>query len=119
MKKTSKLLITLHYQLALIDVLHPHRQRFRFLWKQCVKNEKHRNLIYNNNNVLNASLGEVRKTNVFLFTLSTCCCFSSFEDIDGEIDDLIAYFEQELTLDSPFPEICSPELDMAQVHISG
>lgn len=45
--------------------------------------------------------------------------FSSFEDIDGEIDDLIAYFEQELTLDSPFPEICSPELDMTQVHISG
>lgn len=45
-KKTSKLLITLHYQLAQVDVLHHHRQRFRFLWEQCVKNEKHLNLIY-------------------------------------------------------------------------
>lgn len=45
--------------------------------------------------------------------------FSSFEDIDGEIEDLIAYFEQELTLDSSFTEICSPELDVTQVHISG
>lgn len=60
------------------------------------------------------------KTIVFLFTLSIWWFFfSSFEDIDGEIDDLIAYFEQELTLDSSFPEICSPELDMTQVHISG
>uniref|UniRef100_H3DGL5 F-box only protein n=1 Tax=Tetraodon nigroviridis TaxID=99883 RepID=H3DGL5_TETNG len=41
-----------------------------------------------------------------------------FEDIDGEIEDLIAYFEQELTLDSSFTEICSPELDVTQVHIS-
>lgn len=41
------------------------------------------------------------------------------EDIDCEMDDLIAYFEQKLTLDSSFPKICSPELDMTQVHISG
>lgn len=45
--------------------------------------------------------------------------FPSFKDIDGEIDDLIAYFEQELTLDSSFSEICSPELHVTQVHISG
>lgn len=45
--------------------------------------------------------------------------YPSFEDVDGEIDDLIAYFEQKLTLDSYFPKICSPELDLTQVHISG
>lgn len=45
--------------------------------------------------------------------------YPSFEDVDGEIDDLIAYFEQKLTLDSCFPKICSPELDLTQVHISG
>lgn len=35
------------------------------------------------------------------------------------MDDLIAYFEQELTLESSFPKICIPELDVTQVHISG
>ncbi|XP_056903314.1 F-box only protein 9 isoform X2 [Takifugu flavidus] len=41
-----------------------------------------------------------------------------FEDVDGEVGDLMAYFEQQLTLDSSFPKICSPELDMTQVHMS-
>lgn len=45
--------------------------------------------------------------------------YSSFEDVDGEVGDLMAYFEQQLTLDSSFPKICSPELDMTQVHMSG
>uniref|UniRef100_A0A674PJD7 F-box only protein 9 n=1 Tax=Takifugu rubripes TaxID=31033 RepID=A0A674PJD7_TAKRU len=41
-----------------------------------------------------------------------------FEDVDGEVGDLMAYFEQQLTLDSSFPKICSPELDVTQVHMS-
>uniref|UniRef100_A0A3Q3WL60 F-box only protein 9 n=1 Tax=Mola mola TaxID=94237 RepID=A0A3Q3WL60_MOLML len=42
-----------------------------------------------------------------------------FEDNDdGEIDDLLAYFEQELTLETAFPKICIPELDVTQMHIS-
>lgn len=40
-------------------------------------------------------------------------------DVDGEIEDLLAYFEQELTLESSFPKICIPELEMTQMHISG
>ncbi|CAN9499918.1 unnamed protein product [Ophioblennius macclurei] len=39
-------------------------------------------------------------------------------DTDGEIENLLAYFEQQLTLDSTFPKICTPEIDMTQVHIS-
>ncbi|XP_070697443.1 F-box only protein 9 [Pempheris klunzingeri] len=39
-------------------------------------------------------------------------------DADGEIEDLLAYFEQELTLESSFPKICIPELEMTQLHIS-
>uniref|UniRef100_A0A672HKH0 F-box domain-containing protein n=1 Tax=Salarias fasciatus TaxID=181472 RepID=A0A672HKH0_SALFA len=39
-------------------------------------------------------------------------------DTDGEIEDLLAYFEQQLTLESTFPKICTPEIDMTQVHIS-
>lgn len=40
-------------------------------------------------------------------------------DVDGEIEDLLAYFEQQLTLESSFPKICTPELEMTQMHISG
>lgn len=39
-------------------------------------------------------------------------------DADGEIEDLLAYFEQQLTLESAFPKICNPEFEMTQVHIS-
>ncbi|XP_077438903.1 F-box only protein 9 isoform X1 [Vanacampus margaritifer] len=39
-------------------------------------------------------------------------------DADGEIEDLVAYFEQQLTLASSFPKICSPELEKSQVHVS-
>ncbi|XP_029305569.1 F-box only protein 9 [Cottoperca gobio] len=39
-------------------------------------------------------------------------------NIDGEIEDLLAYFEQELTLESSFPKICTPHLDLTQMHIS-
>lgn len=49
------------------------------------------------------------------------CFVPSLEDndADGEIEDLIAYFEQQLTLESSFPKICTPEFEMTQVHISG
>ncbi|KAG7511468.1 F-box only protein 9 [Solea senegalensis] len=39
-------------------------------------------------------------------------------DVDGEIEDLLAYFEQQLNLESLSPKICIPELEMAQTHIS-
>ncbi|XP_050932454.1 F-box only protein 9 isoform X1 [Lates calcarifer] len=39
-------------------------------------------------------------------------------DVDGEIEDLLAYFEQQLTLESSVPKICTPELEMTQMHIS-
>ncbi len=41
------------------------------------------------------------------------------DDGDAEMEDLVAYFEQELTLESAFPKICMPELDVTQMHISG
>lgn len=42
------------------------------------------------------------------------------DDADSEIEeDLLAFFEQELTLESSFPKICIPELDLTQMHISG
>lgn len=40
-------------------------------------------------------------------------------DTDGEIEDLLTYFEQQLTLESSFPKICTPELEATQTHISG
>ncbi|KAM8860200.1 F-box only protein 9 isoform 2-T2 [Spinachia spinachia] len=39
-------------------------------------------------------------------------------NVDGEIEDLLSYFEQELTLESSFPKICTPEMDLTQMHIS-
>uniref|UniRef100_A0A147AAW6 F-box only protein n=1 Tax=Fundulus heteroclitus TaxID=8078 RepID=A0A147AAW6_FUNHE len=39
-------------------------------------------------------------------------------DTDGEIEDLLAYFEQQLSLESSFPKICIPELEVTQTHIS-
>ncbi|XP_061601434.1 F-box only protein 9 [Cololabis saira] len=39
-------------------------------------------------------------------------------DADGEIEDLLAYFEQQLTLESAFPKICTAELEITPVHIS-
>ncbi|XP_047206775.1 F-box only protein 9 [Girardinichthys multiradiatus] len=39
-------------------------------------------------------------------------------DADGEIEDLLAYFEQQLTLESSFPKICTLELEVTQTHIS-
>ncbi|KAM4600142.1 F-box only protein 9 [Fundulus diaphanus] len=39
-------------------------------------------------------------------------------DPDGEIEDLLAYFEQQLSLESSFPKICIPELEVTQTHIS-
>uniref|UniRef100_A0A673B4H3 F-box domain-containing protein n=1 Tax=Sphaeramia orbicularis TaxID=375764 RepID=A0A673B4H3_9TELE len=38
--------------------------------------------------------------------------------VDGEIEDLLAYFEQQLTLECSFPKICTPEQEMTRVHIS-
>uniref|UniRef100_A0A4W5QUQ8 F-box protein 9 n=1 Tax=Hucho hucho TaxID=62062 RepID=A0A4W5QUQ8_9TELE len=39
-------------------------------------------------------------------------------DMDGEIEDLLAYFHQQLTLQDNSLKICVPEVDMAQMHIS-
>lgn len=39
-------------------------------------------------------------------------------NVDGDIEDLLAYFEQQLTLESSFPKICTPELEMTRMHIS-
>lgn len=39
-------------------------------------------------------------------------------DTDGEIEDLLDYFDQQLSLESAFPKICSPELEMTRMHIS-
>ncbi|XP_068183251.1 F-box only protein 9 isoform X1 [Antennarius striatus] len=39
-------------------------------------------------------------------------------DGDSEIEDLLSYLEQELTLESSFPKICIPEVDKTDVHIS-
>ncbi|XP_053291922.1 F-box only protein 9 isoform X2 [Pleuronectes platessa] len=39
-------------------------------------------------------------------------------DVEGEIEDLLAYFEQQFTLESSFPKICTPELEMTRMHIS-
>ncbi|XP_056616468.1 F-box only protein 9 isoform X1 [Triplophysa dalaica] len=37
---------------------------------------------------------------------------------DGEIDDLLAYFQQQLTLGDATMKLCEPESDTSQVHIS-
>uniref|UniRef100_A0A8C7W012 F-box only protein n=1 Tax=Oncorhynchus mykiss TaxID=8022 RepID=A0A8C7W012_ONCMY len=39
-------------------------------------------------------------------------------DMDGEIEDLLAYFHQQLTLQDNSLKICVPEVDIAQMHIS-
>lgn len=39
-------------------------------------------------------------------------------DADGEIEDLLAYFEQQLSVEGSFPKICTPEVEMTLVHIS-
>jgi len=39
-------------------------------------------------------------------------------DGDGEIEDLVAYFEQQLNLENPFPKICTPDMERNQLHIS-
>uniref|UniRef100_A0A667Y2J0 F-box only protein n=1 Tax=Myripristis murdjan TaxID=586833 RepID=A0A667Y2J0_9TELE len=39
-------------------------------------------------------------------------------DVDGEIEDLLAYFQQQLTLEGSPPKICTPVLETNQMHIS-
>ncbi|KAM4607955.1 F-box only protein 9 [Polymixia lowei] len=39
-------------------------------------------------------------------------------DVDDEIEDLLAYFQQQLTLEDSCPKICIPELEITQMHIS-
>ncbi|XP_071375471.1 F-box only protein 9 isoform X2 [Centroberyx affinis] len=39
-------------------------------------------------------------------------------DIDGEIEDLLAYFEQQLAMEGASAKICTPELELTQMHIS-
>lgn len=40
-------------------------------------------------------------------------------DVNGESEDLFAYFEQQLFLEGSFPKICNPEFEISQTHISG
>ena len=44
---------------------------------------------------------------------------SNENDMDGEIEDLLAYFHQQLTLQDNSLKICVPEVEMTQMHISG
>lgn len=44
--------------------------------------------------------------------------YSLMDSGSDEVDDLHAYLEQKLTLESAFPKICNPELDLTRVHIS-
>ncbi|KAM6997001.1 F-box only protein 9 [Tautogolabrus adspersus] len=37
---------------------------------------------------------------------------------DCDIEDLLDYFEEQLNLESSFPKICTPELEMTRMHIS-
>ena len=37
----------------------------------------------------------------------------------ADIEDLIAYFQQQLTLEDAWPKICQPETAMSEMHISG
>lgn len=39
--------------------------------------------------------------------------------MDGDIEDLLAYFQQQLILEDSWPKICLPEARMSQMHISG
>lgn len=53
-------------------------------------------------------------------TEHSCLITSSLKDGGSdELGDLLVYFEQKLTLESAFPKICNPELDLTRVHISG
>lgn len=44
--------------------------------------------------------------------------YTEENDVDGEIEDLVAYFEHQLTLENSFPKICTPEVERSQMHIS-
>lgn len=46
-------------------------------------------------------------------------CLSSLEENENEIDDLLAYFQQQLTVEHSSLKICEPEVETSQVHISG
>ncbi|KAK6489141.1 F-box only protein 9 isoform X1 [Huso huso] len=39
-------------------------------------------------------------------------------DLDNEIDDLLSYFQQQLTLQEACLKICQPDIEMTQTHIS-
>ncbi|KAG7262497.1 hypothetical protein CRUP_035423 [Coryphaenoides rupestris] len=40
------------------------------------------------------------------------------KNVDGDIEDLLAYFQQQLILEDSWPKICLPETRMSQMHIS-
>lgn len=67
---------------------------------------------------------------VALTVLKECCkdwhrlpvlFLSSLEENenDGEIDDLLAYLQHQLTVEHSSQKICQPEVETSQVHISG
>ncbi|KAL7890446.1 hypothetical protein AOLI_G00027040 [Acnodon oligacanthus] len=43
---------------------------------------------------------------------------SYLEENENEIDDLLAYFQQQLTVEHSSQKICEPEVETSQVHIS-
>ena len=45
-------------------------------------------------------------------------CFSIAEN-NTEMEDLLDYFQQQLSMKDSSPKICSPESEMTQMHISG
>lgn len=55
------------------------------------------------------------------FSSRTSSIVSSLEqnENDGEIDDLLAYLQQQLTVEHSSQKICQPEVETSQVHISG
>lgn len=44
--------------------------------------------------------------------------YTENNDGEGEMEDLLVYFQHQLTLESSFPKICTPEFEMTQMHIS-
>uniref|UniRef100_A0A3B1JQ52 F-box protein 9 n=1 Tax=Astyanax mexicanus TaxID=7994 RepID=A0A3B1JQ52_ASTMX len=44
---------------------------------------------------------------------------SYMEENENEIDDLLTYFQQQMTVEHSSQKLCQPEVELSQVHISG
>lgn len=73
--------------------------------------------MYNFSWVYNVKVEYINVDSIFSFLLF----LSSLEENknDGEIDDLLAYLQQQLTVEHSSQKICQPEVETSQVHISG